>query len=123
MSALDVTSRSGTDGTVLVRMAGDLDLGSAELLQRALVALESQGPSALYIDLSGLSFMDSTGLRLILQANDRAKRSLSRLVLVPGRESVQRVFRVTGMQERLEFVDAIPENLHRLLPEESEGPS
>jgi anti-sigma B factor antagonist len=89
-------------------MAGDLDLASAEVLQQTLLAIEKDRPSTLYLDLSGLGFMDSTGLRLILQASERAKKALSRLVLVAGRESVQRVFRVTGMQERLEFVDQAP---------------
>ena len=108
MSLLDVTSRAHADGTVLVKMAGDLDLASAEVLQQTLLAIEKDRPSTLYLDLSGLGFMDSTGLRLILQASERAKKALSRLVLVAGRESVQRVFRVTGMQERLEFVDQAP---------------
>ena len=108
MSLLDVTSTAKADGTVLVKMAGDLDLASAEVLQQTLLAIEKDKPSTLYLDLSGLGFMDSTGLRLILQANERAKKALSRLVLVAGRESVQRVFRVTGMQERLEFVDRVP---------------
>ncbi len=108
MSLLDVSSKANPDGTVLVRIAGDLDLGSADVLQEALLAAEKSNPSTLYLDLSGLGFMDSTGLRLILQANERANRALSRLVLIAGRESVQRVFRVTGMQERLEFVDRAP---------------
>jgi len=108
LSLLDVTSRAHSDGTVLVKMAGDLDLASAEVLQQALLAIEKDRPPTLYLDLSGLGFMDSTGLRLILQASERAKKALSRLVLVAGRESVQRVFRVTGMQERLEFVDQAP---------------
>lgn len=109
MSLLDVTSQANADGTVLVKMAGDLDLGSADVLQQALNSVEKSHPPTLYLDLSGLGFMDSTGLRLILQANKRANKALSRLVLVAGRESVQRVFRVTGMQDRLEFVDRAPE--------------
>lgn len=108
MSLLDVTTKANADGTVLVKMAGDLDLASADVLQQALLAIEKGKPSTLYLDLSGLGFMDSTGLRLILQASERAKKAHSRLVLVAGRESVQRVFRVTGMQERLEFVDRAP---------------
>ena len=113
MSLLDVTSTANADGTVLVKMAGDLDLASAEVLQQTLLAIEKDKPSTLYLDLSGLGFMDSTGLRLILQANERARKALSRLVLIAGRESVQRVFRVTGMQERLEFVDRAPGEVER----------
>jgi anti-anti-sigma factor len=108
MSLLDVTSQANSDGSVLVKVAGDLDLGSADVLQQALLAVEKSHPSTLYLDLSGLGFMDSTGLRLILQANARAKKASSRLVLIAGRNGVQRVFRVTGMQERLEFADRPP---------------
>jgi anti-anti-sigma factor len=105
LSLLHVTTSAVSDGTVLVKPAGDLDLSSAEVLRQALVAIEKDRPSILCLDLSGLGFMDSTGLRLILQASERAKKASSRLVLIAGRDSVQRVFRVTGMQERLEFVD------------------
>jgi anti-sigma B factor antagonist len=59
------------------------------------------------LDLRALSFMDSSGLRALLAADARAKEAGRRLVLVRGDERVQRVLRITRLDERLEIVDDI----------------
>jgi anti-anti-sigma factor len=55
--------------------------------------------------MSGLDFMDSTGLRLVVLASQRADRDGRRLTLVKGPEDVHRVFEITRMIDRLDFVD------------------
>jgi anti-sigma B factor antagonist len=57
----------------------------------------------LTLDLSGLDFLDSTGVRLVVEAADAARRRGGTLRLRPGREEVQRVFRVTGLEDVLPF--------------------
>ena len=49
--------------------------------------------------------MDSSGLRVIAVASRRAEERGGRLALVPGGEQVMRVFEITRMRERLDFVD------------------
>ena len=57
------------------------------------------------LDLRNLKFLDSTGLRLIWSAHSRAKRCGRRLRIVPGSDAVRRIFRLTGMHERLDIVE------------------
>lgn len=63
------------------------------------------GTDTLVLDLRKLKFLDSTGLRLIWSAHSRAKRCGRRLRIVPGSDAVRRIFRLTGMQERLDIVE------------------
>ena len=56
--------------------------------------------------------MDSSGLRVIAVASERAEESGRRLAIVPGSDQVMRVFDITRMRERLDFV-AGPEEVTR----------
>ena len=58
------------------------------------------------LDLRGLEFMDSSGLRLVVMADMRAREAGRRFALVRGGDTVHRVFEITRMSERLEFVNA-----------------
>jgi anti-sigma B factor antagonist len=103
--ALDVTvdARPGSNVTT-VAVAGELDLSTAPELERWLDRAQVDG-RPLVLDLRGVSFMDSSGLRVILAADARARSSGRRLVLVAGPVGVQRVFQLTLLDRRLEFVD------------------
>ncbi len=92
------------DRTAVVGLSGELDLASASALEASLRQCED-GVQTILLDLRGLSFMDSSGLRVILAADSRARSRGGRLVLVPGRPGVQRVFEVTLLDRQLEFVD------------------
>jgi anti-anti-sigma factor len=59
------------------------------------------------LDLRKLKFLDSTGLGLIWSAHSRAKRCGRQLRIIPGSAAVRRIFRLTGMNERLDFVDDV----------------
>lgn len=66
---------------------------------------ESTNARRIVLDLSNLDFIDSSGIRLILAADARSRMDGDRLRLVRGRQSVHRVFELTGVAERLRFVD------------------
>jgi anti-anti-sigma factor len=92
--------------TALVTLAGELDLSGAEVLEQELGRLsEAASAEQVVLDLRGLEFMDSSGLRLVVMADSRAREAGRRLVLVRGAQPVQRVFEITRMNERLTFVD------------------
>ena len=61
--------------------------------------------SASYRALDLITFLDSTGLRLVLEADARARQAGRRLAIVPGPEVVHRVFLIAMLDKRLEFVD------------------
>ena len=94
-----------SNGVAYVGLEGDLDLASALDVDLTLRELERQEPRVIQLDLRDVSFLDSSGVRLILEADTRARETDRRLVLVRGPESVDRVFRITLLDRRLEFVD------------------
>jgi anti-sigma B factor antagonist len=85
----------------VIRLRGELDMMSAPRLEEA---LEEAPPGGhVVIDLGGLQFMDSVGLRTLLIAHAASERDGGRLRLRRGPEAVQRVFRITGTESLLQF--------------------
>ena len=89
----------------VIAATGELDLSGAEILQAELDRLEVEPDlGTVVLDLRGLEFLDSSGLRLVVLADMRARETGRRFVLVRGPDTVHRVFEITRMSERLEFV-------------------
>jgi anti-sigma B factor antagonist len=107
MKTFDVTSEQRGD-TVHLRLSGELDISSAPKVEDELARVEPERPELIVLDLRHLAFMDSTGLRLLIAADTRARQQDRRLAIVKGPEPVQRVFRITRLEERLEIVDDVP---------------
>ena len=106
MTTLEVTTSDRADG-VHVELSGELDLATAPKLEDELRHVEERGPGLIVLDLRPLSFMDSSGLRSLLAADARAREAGRRLVLVRGDERVQRVLRITRLDERFDIVDDV----------------
>jgi anti-anti-sigma factor len=88
----------------VVTLAGELDIASAPALEEALAAGANGG--RVVLDLRGLEFMDSTGLRSILIAAKTADERDISFALVQGPPAVHRVFEITQTAERLNWVEA-----------------
>lgn len=91
------------DGTVHLSLRGELDLAGSQRMEDSLADIDRRDPKMVIVDLSGLAFIDSTGLRLLLQADARARERGYELLLRPGSAPVQRVFEVTGALDVLRF--------------------
>lgn len=104
MEILDVSSED-RNGLVHVALAGELDLSTVAKVQEELRRVEANAPATLVVDLSKLTFLDSTGLRCIVTADERARAEGRRIVIVRGPDAVQRVFTITRLDDRLEMVD------------------
>ena len=104
MSRLTYESHQ-TDGMVRLALDGEFDLSNAPQVEDVLKEIESQRPSLLVLDLRELTFMDSTGLRVMVSADARARDDSRRLAIVQGPEAVHRVFRITGLDDHLEIVE------------------
>lgn len=84
--------RAEPDGRALrVCPIGELDVATVPQLEQALDRALAGGGSVV-LDLSGLTFIDSRGIKLVLRALEVAERDRSRLVLVPGPHVVMRTF-------------------------------
>jgi len=102
-SPFEVTIEERGD-TTHVTLLGELDISTAARLEEDLRRVETGSPQVLVLDLSKLDFMDSTGLRMLIGADARAKDAGRRFVVIQGNEMVQRVLRVTRLDERLDIV-------------------
>ena len=109
MPTLDFqTTRNGT--VAVIAATGELDLSGAAVLEAELERLtEEPETGTVVLDLSSLEFMDSSGLRLVVLADMRAREAGRRFALVRGPETVHRVFEITRMSDRLDFVDSLEE--------------
>jgi anti-sigma B factor antagonist len=86
------------DGDVVhVRPFGELDIATAPMLAAPLTELSGNGHAKLVLDLSGLTFVDSSGMRAIVEARHVAASRRIELEILPGPPSVQRAFEVAGL--------------------------
>ena len=87
-----------------VAVYGDFDMTGVLRLEPVLgELLEQKQLEHLELDLSGLEFIDSTALGVVIDLDRRARRGDFELALVPGPRHVQRVFEVTKLSETLPF--------------------
>jgi anti-anti-sigma factor len=104
VGALHIRSeRDGDSYTIALR--GEFDLANASAVEDQLKSAEATDARSIVLDLSGLTFMDSTGIRLILEAQARSQADNERLVLRRAPASVQRVFGIAGVEEMLPFAE------------------
>lgn len=75
---------------------GELDMHSSEFLEGKIAELRAVGTPCVVLNLRGLEFMDSCGLRSLIALRNDCKRTGQELELIPGRPAVQRLFTLTG---------------------------
>lgn len=98
-----VITREHLNDVLVLALHGELDLASAPLLERELLDAESGRPGRIVVDLSGLRFVDSTGLHVLLRAHQRARENDHQLLLRRGPRAVHRVFEITGTLDIFSF--------------------
>lgn len=91
--------------SVRVAPDGELDIATVEKLRAEVERLRESGFTNLVLDLRGVRFLDSTGLRLVLELDAAASGASQELQIIRGSPVVQRIFEVTQVSERLNFVD------------------
>ena len=90
------------DDVAIVEPRGELDVATVETLGAALDDIKSAG--RLVLDLRGLSFIDSSGLHLLIALDQRAQRDGFQLALVAPAPPVDRAIQVSGLGKALPFV-------------------
>ncbi|CAN5511417.1 hypothetical protein BH20ACT19_BH20ACT19_13360 [soil metagenome] len=103
VSLLDVDIQSSA-GRVDASLCGEVDLSTVAALERRLEEGLADTPETLVLDLRKVTFLDSSGLRLMLRLDKRQSEAGGRLVVVRGGRRVARVLELTGADERLELV-------------------
>jgi anti-anti-sigma factor len=93
------------DGTYLVAAYGELDVSTVDELRRHLLRAEATDAREIVVDLSALHFMDSTGIRLLLEAHARSQANGGRLGILRGSAPVHRAVEICGLDRTLPFLD------------------
>jgi anti-sigma B factor antagonist len=99
---------SQADGARLVRLTGEFDLAGVDGFERKLQGEPGPQEDTLVLDLRGLTFIDSSGLRAVVMVDHRVRAEGKRCLVIRGPERVERVLDLTGVSERLELVDGFP---------------
>jgi anti-sigma B factor antagonist len=88
-----------------VAPSGELDIATVASLERVLAEVEASDAGTIVLDLTGLRFIDSTGLRLVIELNDRCGGAAGRLrVVADGAPAVERLLDIVGLRERLPLI-------------------
>jgi anti-sigma B factor antagonist len=90
----------------VIELHGEMDLSTVGVAESAFAELGSKDIDTLGIDLRGLSFLDSSGLRFILEMQKRARENGWRFFVVRGSEQVHRVFDVARLDGEMTVVDS-----------------
>lgn len=98
--------------TAVLIPTGELDLSSAPELEAELERAWQSQVEVVIVDLRAVSFMDSTGLRVITNANRKAQANDLQFAVVDGNNQVRKLFDLTGLSEIVTVV-AAPEELLR----------
>ncbi|WP_344972890.1 STAS domain-containing protein [Salinactinospora qingdaonensis] len=101
MPALQINHRSHEDGTVLV-LNGEIDISTEDEFHRAVIdAARECKHGRVVLDCANLAFIDSSGLRVLIQSNKAGKEHDSRLLIAAPSERVAQILRVTGIDTRI----------------------
>src|SRR5947209_17958202 len=88
------------DGTTILTVTGEVDLATAPVLDERIAAAEATGAERILVDLDQVSFMDSSGLQVLL-AHVFSERVGSRIRLTRGFQTGLRLFAASGILEML----------------------
>jgi len=93
---LSLATRTVSDRTVVV-VSGEIDVYTAPKLREQIVSLVDEGQYHLVVDMSGVEFLDSTGLGVLVGGLKRVRAHDGSLSLVCDEERILKIFRITGL--------------------------
>lgn len=94
-------------GRTVVTVGGEVDVFTAPALDERLVSLIDEGKVRLVVDLTGVEFLDSTGLGVLVKALKRTREHDGSLDLVATQERILKVFRITGLDAVMPLHDTV----------------
>ncbi len=113
MEGLHESPVAGTeerDGALVVRLAGELDLYNAHVVRTELIEAAERGPERLIVELSGVTFIDSTGLGVLIEARTRLANRSAFLLVGPGLET-RRALEISGLVRHFAVHETLDEAL------------
>lgn len=111
MSASDhLTIESSSDGGCpVIAVSGEVNLRTSPQLHAALVEIVDKKSERIVLDLSGVSYMDSSGVGTLVEIKRRVDRHKGRFVLAALQPRVYGVFEITQLHKFFEIADSVEE--------------
>jgi anti-anti-sigma factor len=109
MSTQLTLSTTSLANATVVSVGGEIDLGTAGELGDHLVSAMQDSGGDLVLDLADVSFMDSTGLKVLLATRKRAQLVGGHLALAAAGRSVRKVLSVTGLDQSFLMAETVDE--------------
>ena len=103
---MQISTTPGSD-RFIITVSGEVDLATSPELDTAIIAAIESGTSSVAIDLTDVSFMDSSGLGVIVRGLKRCREADKDLDLVITNERVLKVFGITGLDQVIPIHDSI----------------
>jgi anti-sigma B factor antagonist len=107
---LDITVRKTHDSSAVVAVAGEIDVYTSPVLQEKLVEVLRDGSSNIVLDLSKVTFLDSTGLGVLITALKRCRNAEGDLELVTAQPNVLKVLEITGLNDVFQVRPSLDES-------------
>jgi len=104
------------DAGACFALEGELDAFTGPELREELGQALEAGVCRLLVDVSGVEYMDSVGLGILVGMAKRAVEAGGGLAVISPRDNVRRVFEVSGTRELLNVVDSLQDAQSRLRP-------
>ena len=105
-----VTGVEERAGALVVRLAGELDLYNAHIVREQLFAAAARAPARLIVDLAAVTFIDSTGLGVLIEARSRLPNRRGLLLVSPGLET-RRALEISGLDRHFGVHDSLDDAL------------
>ena len=105
-----VAAVARNDGATVVSLAGELDLYNADAVRQTLHECAAEGPERLVVDLSGVTFIDSTALGVLIEARSELADRGAFLLAAPGLET-RRALEVSGLDRHFTVHETVDEAL------------
>ena len=99
------------DGATIVKLAGELDLYNAHTVREALIKCCEDSPDRLIVDLSGVNFIDSTALGVLIEARTRLANRRGFILAAPGLET-KRALEISGLDKHFSIHESLSDALN-----------
>jgi len=110
----DLTEEPLDDSSVVIRVAGEIHATTAPEFSERLNAAIADGKTGVILDLTGVEFIDSTGLSVLLNGLRRVTRVRGSMVLACANPTVLRLFEITKLDSTFDIVPSCDEAIARL---------
>ncbi len=97
---LAIEQSTAADGDPVIRLRGELDISSADLLRETVSGVLAERPKRLVIELGDLTFIDSSGIAVLVLASNK----IAEVELHHAQPIVRRVIELTGLSDTLRIV-------------------